>query len=169
MHRSATPRWRAAAVLATLVACTARWEFVAGAVKVGAAEVGTVSVSASTVSGIHQDRAHPHGSASHPRSAAPPLAWTCPSPAPPAPPTAPPPFPSADFVPHSYGTFCCDQTPCSGGHSSFLFQGAGVSPAACAAKCLSAYTPDVCRFITTTTVGAPYCMNAQFCNTTVRA
>lgn len=94
--------------------------------------------------------------------------WICPSPVPPPPPTPPSPFPFADFTPMSHGTFCCDQSPCVNGHSSFLYQGADVSPAACAAKCLNGYNPDVCRFITTAGGGATsYCMNAQYCNSTV--
>jgi hypothetical protein len=81
---------------------------------------------------------------------------------------APPSFPSADFKVFSHGTFCCDQTPCAGGHSSFLFDGADVSPAECADRCLHDYNPDVCKYIIVATVGAgtPYCMNAQYCNST---
>lgn len=67
----------------------------------------------------------------------------------------------------SHGTFCCDQSPCANGHSSFLFEGRAPLDV-CATKCLEAYNPDVCRYITTASVGSGdfYCMNAQFCNTT---
>ena len=79
-------------------------------------------------------------------------------------------FPSGDFEVFAHGTFCCDQTPCKGGHSSFLFEGAGVTAAQCAERCLHDYNPDICRYIVVATVGSgtPYCMNAQFCNSTNR-
>ena len=75
-------------------------------------------------------------------------------------------FPSGDFEVFAHGTFCCDQTPCKGGHSSFLFEGPGVTAAQCADRCLHDYNPDICRYIVVATVGSgtPYCMNAQFCN-----
>lgn len=77
-------------------------------------------------------------------------------------------FPFADFGIFAHGTFCCDQTRCKNGHSSFLFEGAGVSPAQCADKCLHDYNPDVCKYIVVATVGSniSYCMNAEYCNTT---
>ena len=79
-------------------------------------------------------------------------------------------FPSGDFEVFAHGTFCCDQTPCKGGHSSFLFEGPGVTAAQCADRCLHDYNPDICRYIVVATVGSgtPYCMNAQFCNSTNR-
>lgn len=81
---------------------------------------------------------------------------------------APSPFPFADFEVFAHGTFCCDQAPCKDGHSSFLYEGPGVSPAQCADKCLHDYNPDVCKYIVVATVGSgtPYCMNAEYCNAT---
>jgi hypothetical protein len=81
-----------------------------------------------------------------------------------------PTFPFADFEVFARGTFCCDQTPCKGGRSSFLYEAPDVTPSQCADRCLHDYNPDVCRFIIVATVGSgvPYCMNAQNCNTTAK-
>ena len=74
------------------------------------------------------------------------------------------PFPFTDYEVFAHGTFCCDQSPCKNGHSSFLYEAAGVTPAECADKCLHDYNPDVCRYIVVASAGSgtPYCMNAEF-------
>ena len=71
--------------------------------------------------------------------------------------------PSQQFEPFRSGIFCCDQSPCANGQSSFLFNGAA-SRAECEAKCLS--NPR-CQFVTSTGPSpAAWCMNAEYCNTT---
>lgn len=47
----------------------------------------------------------------------------CQPPPPPPPPPPPAPVPGYELLPDHNGTFCCDQTPCVGGHSTFLHQG----------------------------------------------
>jgi len=66
------------------------------------------------------------------------------------------------------GDFCCDQTKCVNGHSSFLYQG-GVGQAACVAKCAA---DKRCNFVTMSFDGnyddyaSQWCFNAQYCNKT---
>eukprot|EP01049_Picozoa_sp_SAG25_P018839 SAG25_NODE_5619_length_638_cov_0.719852_1_plen_212_part_11 len=67
------------------------------------------------------------------------------------------------FEPFKTAVFCCDQSPCVKGESTFLFQGAA-SRAECEAKCLANAR---CRFITSTGLSpTDWCMNAEYCNTT---
>lgn len=82
-----------------------------------------------------------------------------PHPPSPSPPPAPPPPGWKLDVGHN-GTFCCDQSNCIDGHSSFLFEGS-LPQAACFDKCLA--NPK-CEFVTVTAKN--WCMNAQYCNTT---
>ena len=79
---------------------------------------------------------------------------------PPTPPTPPPP----GFTAFSTGTFCCDQAPCVGGKSTFLFQGA-VDAQACFEKCESGPLAGRCNYVTVHR-GANYCMVEEYCNTT---
>ena len=60
-----------------------------------------------------------------------------------APPPRPPPAPPAPGTVVSNDTFCCN-TPCQGGHSTFVFEG---SDSDCAGRCLQ-YPEDVGRFYT---------------------
>lgn len=90
-------------------------------------------------------------------------------PLPPPPGPTPPPGPApgpppSGFTKFATGTFCCDQAPCVGGHSSFLFQGV-TEPAACFAKCESSPLAGRCHFVTVEPT-APYCMVAEYCNAT---
>jgi len=89
-----------------------------------------------------------------------------PTPPPPPPHPHPPPGPPAPVPPgwaelknHS-GTFCCDQSACKDGGSSFLFSGSAPLDK-CIAKCLA---DPRCEFVTSSSDG--WCMNAQWCNTT---
>ena len=59
---------------------------------------------------------------------------TCHPPPPPPPPPPPAPIPGYDLLPDHNGTFCCDQSACTGGHSTFLHQGPE-GDAACFALC----------------------------------
>eukprot|EP00929_Paragymnodinium_shiwhaense_P118798 TRINITY_DN90702_c0_g1_i1.p1 TRINITY_DN90702_c0_g1~~TRINITY_DN90702_c0_g1_i1.p1 ORF type:complete len:536 (+),score=33.09 TRINITY_DN90702_c0_g1_i1:35-1642(+) len=59
------------------------------------------------------------------------------------------------------GRFCCDQSPCEGGHSSFLFEGA-VAVSDCLAKCVEFGTR--CKYITLHAGGGQYCQVAEFCD-----
>ena len=79
----------------------------------------------------------------------------------PPPPSPPPPMPRGyALMPLLNNSFCCDQSPCVGGQSTFLFSGE-VPPAQCAALC----SADArCSFATVSAAG--WCMNAQFCNAT---
>ena len=84
-----------------------------------------------------------------------------PPPAPPAP--SPPPLPPG-FAPYRTGVFCCDQAPCVGGHSRFLYEGADAQ-AQCLARCTSGPLAGRCRFATVQAArGAPWCQIAQYCN-----
>ena len=78
----------------------------------------------------------------------------------PAPPPSPPP---PGYTPFATGTFCCDQAPCVGGHTRFLFEGS-LALAACAAKC-SSWQGGACHFFTYSAPNA-WCQAAQFCNAT---
>ena len=80
----------------------------------------------------------------------------------PHPPPPPPPPPPSGYTPFASGTFCCDQAPCVNGHSSFLYQG-GIAEDACTAKC-DAWPGGACHYVTVSP--APWCMVAQWCNTT---
>merc|ERR1712151_481709 len=78
----------------------------------------------------------------------------------PAPPRPSPPMPPG-WEEFRTGSFCCDQTACKHGHSTFLFEG-GLSRKDCIAKCFE--FGDRCNFVT---VHADiYCMVAEYCNTT---
>ncbi len=81
----------------------------------------------------------------------------------PAPPPAPPTPTPPGFAPFSNGTFCCDQAPCAGGHTKFLFEGA-LSEADCVAKCV-AWPGGLCHYVTVS-AAAGWCQVAQWCNTT---
>ena len=71
----------------------------------------------------------------------------------------------SNFVLHSNNTFCCDQAPCKGGRSAFLWQGAA-SEVVCATMCQYEY-PDVCNFITWYPHTSPtQCQLSQYCNAT---
>lgn len=85
-----------------------------------------------------------------------PLPW--PAPSPPAPPAPLPP----GFSPFNSGTFCCDQAPCVGGHSRFVFAGS-LSAAACFAKCTADFAGR-CHYVTTH--ANTFCQLSQFCNAT---
>ena len=95
------------------------------------------------------------------------VTWQKPTAPPPPPTPTPTPAPPAGFSPplagHD-GTFCCDQTACAGGQSSFLFAGV-LGKAACFNKCAA---DPRCRYVTVHNSGAggDYCMNAQWCNAT---
>lgn len=75
-------------------------------------------------------------------------------------PLAPPPVPEGydDF---NHGTFCCDQSECKGGHSSFLFEGA-ITLDALIATC--AEFGERCNYITFS--GGNYGMAVQYCKAT---
>jgi hypothetical protein len=67
------------------------------------------------------------------------------------------------FEPFKSGVFCCDQSPCNKGQSTFLFQGAA-SRSECEAKCLA---DARCNFVTSTgPTSNDWCMNAEYCNAT---
>jgi hypothetical protein len=69
----------------------------------------------------------------------------------------------SQFKPFKTGVFCCDQSACAKGQSTFLFNGPA-SQAECAAKCLA---DARCHFITSTGMtAADWCMNAEYCNST---
>ena len=88
-----------------------------------------------------------------------------PTPQPPTPPPKPPPAGFSGPLAGHDGTFCCDQAPCVGGHSKFLFEGAAPR-ADCFAKCAA---DARCRFATVHGGGGgggDWCMNAQWCNAT---
>jgi hypothetical protein len=78
------------------------------------------------------------------------------APAPPAPPAPP------GFTPARRDIFCCDQAPCAGGHSRFLYEGADAAPA-CFARC-AAFPQGRCHFATL--ASEPWCQLAEFCNAT---
>jgi hypothetical protein len=72
-----------------------------------------------------------------------------------------------ELLPTHNGTFCCDQTQCKDGKSTFLHQGSD-SDNACFATC--SLNPK-CKFVTWHPHGAsagsqPWCFNAEYCNTT---
>lgn len=75
----------------------------------------------------------------------------------PPPPPAPP-----GFKYFAADSFCCDQAPCAGGRSAFLFEGA-LPVAACAAKCAD-WPGGAAHFITVSASG--WCQVAEWCNTT---
>ena len=80
---------------------------------------------------------------------------------PPAPPVPPAPMPKGwTVVPADNGMFCCDQSPCKHGQSTFLFQGA-LSQEACVSKCASTAK---CNFMTHS--DNSWCFNSEYCNTT---
>eukprot|EP01046_Picozoa_sp_COSAG06_P008097 COSAG06_NODE_406_length_16115_cov_38.420142_4_plen_594_part_00 len=89
-----------------------------------------------------------------------------PPPPPPSPhphphPGPPPPVPAGwALLPSHNETFCCDQSACTDGGSTFLFSGSA-TVAECAAKCLA---DARCNFITCAT--GDRCMNSEYCNTT---
>lgn len=77
------------------------------------------------------------------------------------PPPPPPPLPDGwTLVQGHNGTFCCDQSPCVNGHSTFLYQGE-LPELECLAKCSA---DERCKYVTLSTGG--YCFNAEYCNTT---
>ena len=83
----------------------------------------------------------------------------------PPPPPPPPPLPPG-FAPFKSGVFCCDQAPCAGGHSRFLYEGPDAQ-AACLARCTSAPLAGRCHFATVQAApAAPWCQIAQYCNAT---
>jgi hypothetical protein len=76
----------------------------------------------------------------------------------------PPPAPTPPgFAPYKTGIFCCDQAPCVGGHTRFLFEGA-LGWQGCAEKCTS-WPGGLCHFITLGN-GGSWCQVAEFCNAT---
>jgi hypothetical protein len=88
-----------------------------------------------------------------------------PGPSPPPPPPPPGPLPPG-FAPYRAGVFCCDQAPCEGGHSRFLYEGSDAE-AACLARCSSGPLAGRCRFATVQAApSAPWCQLAQYCNAT---
>ena len=93
------------------------------------------------------------------------LQGAAPGPPPGPPPPPPPPLPPG-FAPFRNGTFCCDQTPCAGGHSTFLYEG-GDAEGACLARCVSGPLAGRCHFVTVQAAPrAPWCQVAQYCNAT---
>eukprot|EP00041_Stephanoeca_diplocostata_P026632 m.721151 g.721151 ORF g.721151 m.721151 type:complete len:301 (-) comp23012_c0_seq13:106-1008(-) len=84
-----------------------------------------------------------------------------PHPPPPPPPPLPPMPTGWGLLPTHNGTFCCDQSPCANGHSTFLFEGSATRDV-CVSKCL---TNRRCAFVTFDDMGN-WCFNAEFCNTT---
>ena len=62
-------------------------------------------------------------------------------------------------MPAYNGRFCCDQSPCEDGRSTFLFEGA-LSQEACVLQCASTAR---CNFMT---YGHGWCHNSEYCNTT---
>lgn len=84
---------------------------------------------------------------------------------PPPPPPPPPQPPTPDFVLYNQDRFCCDQSPCVDGHSTFLWEGA-VNASTCANKCTQGPLSILCRFITVKLDSGPYCQLSQYCNTT---
>eukprot|EP00911_Craspedida_sp_UC1_P002994 UC1_evm4s2186 len=86
---------------------------------------------------------------------------------PPKPPPPPPPKPLPGFteLPSHAGTFCCDQSKCVDGHSTFLYQGPR-SFTDCETLCVS---NAKCKYMTHAAQpgrGAGWCFNAEYCNTT---
>ena len=83
----------------------------------------------------------------------------------PPPPPPPPPLPPG-FTPYHSGVFCCDQAPCAGGHSRFLYEGPDAQ-AQCLAHCTSGPLAGRCHFVTVqASPAAPWCQVAQYCNAT---
>jgi hypothetical protein len=80
---------------------------------------------------------------------------------PPAPPSPPPPMPSNYALFLNASVFCCDQSPCANGHSTFLYEGPQ-TPDGCASVCDGLAT---CHFATVDPSGT-WCQAAEFCNTT---
>lgn len=68
--------------------------------------------------------------------------------------------PGWELLPAHSGRFCCDQSPCVRGRSTFLFEGR-ISRFKCVSKCLS---NSKCTSITVDNAG--WCMNNQHCTTT---
>eukprot|EP01052_Picozoa_sp_SAG31_P012262 SAG31_NODE_713_length_12651_cov_180.009481_10_plen_178_part_00 len=89
----------------------------------------------------------------------PPAPPPSPHPSPPAPP-APVPIVGWTLLRNHSGTFCCDQSACKNGGSSFLFS--GKSPMSkCIARCLA---DSRCEYVTIANDG--WCQNAEYCNAT---
>jgi hypothetical protein len=90
-------------------------------------------------------------------------AGRCVSPPPPPPPPPPGPVAGYRLLPGHNGTFCCDQTPCVGGHSSFLHQGADTE-----SECFALCTKTArCKYVTWHQDDkSHWCFNAEFCNAT---
>jgi hypothetical protein len=87
------------------------------------------------------------------------------TPRPPPPPPPPPgPVPGYELLPALNGSFCCDQSPCVKGHSTFLYQG-GVDEGHCFGMCMHKST---CKYVTfhSDVSGGHWCFNAEYCNTT---
>ena len=80
----------------------------------------------------------------------------------PPPPGPPPAMPPGFALLTNASVFCCDQSPCANGQSTFLFSGAAAAPD-CAARCEA---DARCGFATVSPGAGPWCMNAQYCNTT---
>ena len=77
------------------------------------------------------------------------------------PPLKPLPPPPAGYTLFKKGAFCCDQTPCVNGHSTFLASMDGLTVAQCAARCTA--NPK-CHYVTASNSGA--CFIEEYCNTT---
>jgi hypothetical protein len=80
----------------------------------------------------------------------------------PPPPSPPPAMPPGFSLLTNASVFCCDQSPCANGQSTFLFSGSA-DAAACAARCMA---DARCGFATVSPGAGPWCMNAEFCNAT---
>ena len=80
-----------------------------------------------------------------------------------SPPSPPPPMPPGWNLYTNASIFCCDQSPCHNGHSTFLYEGP-LNTDDCVAKCNS-FGSNICHFVTTEP-NDPWCQVAQYCNTT---
>ena len=80
-----------------------------------------------------------------------------------APPMPPPPMPPG-WVQLNSGTFCCDQAPCVGGQSRFLWEGAATVDE-CTTRC-DVFSGGICHFVTVSQSG--WCQVVEFCNSTSR-
>ena len=86
-----------------------------------------------------------------------------PQPAPPAPPV--PPMPPGYALFTNASIFCCDQTPCQGGHSKHVWEGLVANATACALLC-SAVPAGRCHYVTVTAEQPTWCILSEYCNTT---